>query len=107
MFIHADICTFFCRFIAERVGVEFAADGNIKSVGFNGRLERFDCFVRNGRFYKDRFDFLVCNETGQFADVGSTGFAGGADALDTLNFETVISSNSITFCMDVLTSFLS
>lgn len=45
----------------------------------------------DGRFHEDRFDFMLRDESGQRADVGSARFAGGADSLDAFNFKSVIS----------------
>ena len=45
----------------------------------------------NRRFHEDRFDFMLRDESGQRADVGSARFTGGADSLDAFNFKSVIS----------------
>lgn len=58
---------------------------------FDSSLERLDGFMGDGRFHEDRFDFMLRDESGQRADVGSARFTGGADSLDAFNFKSVIS----------------
>lgn len=91
MLVHADISALFCGLAAKRVGIQFAADGNIEAPCFDSSLERLDGFMGDGRFHEDRFDFMLRDESGQRADVGSARFTGGADSLDAFNFKSVIS----------------
>ncbi len=91
MLVHADISALFRGLAAKRVGVQFAADGNIEAPCFDSSLERLDGFMGDGRFHEDRFDFMLRDESGQRADIGSACFAGGADSLDAFDLKSVIS----------------
>lgn len=45
MLVHADISALFCGLAAKRVGIQFAADGNIEAPCFDSSLERLDGFM--------------------------------------------------------------
>lgn len=72
----------------ESIAVEFASDNDLMAARADGALQSLDRRGTDACFYKDRFDFSLGNQIGKIGHGFGSGFGGGVDALDGVDFET-------------------
>lgn len=71
----------------ESIAVEFASDNDLMASCADGALESLDRRGTDARFDEDRFDLAFRNEVSEVGHGFGSGFGGGVDSLDGMDFQ--------------------